>query len=225
MERRAALAHELAHICRHDFLTGLVAQVSLSLHFYNPLAHWLTARLRLEQELAADAWGALLSGGNQSYVTTLAQMALRRDGRAPSWPARAFLPSRATFVRRIEMLRNARRVRHAPLPRVVRLLTIGVLCSLGLLVTAVRTPAGVPSVQAGEQVAGASETSSAPIVQSGIRARRCEDARCRAAPGSARAPRISAACGIDEARSGVQGPVAVSTRRDRASRRILGRAA
>ena len=52
------LAHELAHICRGDFLTGLAGPVSLTLHFYNPLAHWLAARLRLEQELAADAWGA-----------------------------------------------------------------------------------------------------------------------------------------------------------------------
>ncbi len=60
---------------------GLAAQLGLALHFYHPLAHWLAARLRLEQELAADAWGARLSGGKTSYLATLAQMALRRDGR------------------------------------------------------------------------------------------------------------------------------------------------
>ena len=63
-ERRAVLAHELAHVCRGDFFTGLLAQLSLALQFYHPLAHWLAARLRLEQELAADAWSARLSGGN-----------------------------------------------------------------------------------------------------------------------------------------------------------------
>ena len=105
-ERRAVLAHELAHVCRGDFLAGLVAQLSLALHFYHPLAHWLAARLRLEQELAADAWGAALSGGKTTYLATLAQMALRRDSRALTWPARAFLPSRGTFVRRIEMLQD-----------------------------------------------------------------------------------------------------------------------
>ena len=52
------LAHELAHVVRGDFLTGLIAQFSVALHFYHPLAHWLAKRLRLEQELAADAWGA-----------------------------------------------------------------------------------------------------------------------------------------------------------------------
>jgi prepilin-type processing-associated H-X9-DG protein len=156
MERRAALSHELAHICRRDFLTGVVAQLSLSLHFYNPLAHWLSARLRLEQELAADAWGALLSGGNQLYVTTLAQMALRRDGRAVSWPASAFLPSRATFVRRIEMLRNTTRVRHAPLSALARRLTIGVLVVVGLLLSGVRMPATPAPAQAEEQISGVS---------------------------------------------------------------------
>src|SRR5262249_33108627 len=29
-ERRAVLAHELAHVCRDDFLTGLLAQLSLA---------------------------------------------------------------------------------------------------------------------------------------------------------------------------------------------------
>ena len=76
-ELRAVLAHELAHVIRGDFLTGLIAQISVAIHFYHPLAHWLAKRLRLEQELAADAWGAALSGGGHTYLVTLAQMALR----------------------------------------------------------------------------------------------------------------------------------------------------
>ena len=70
-ERRAVLAHELAHVCRGDFLVGLLAQLSVAVQFYHPLAHWLSARLRLEQELAADAWSARLSGGTLAYLTTL----------------------------------------------------------------------------------------------------------------------------------------------------------
>lgn len=150
-ERRAVLAHELAHICRGDFMTGLAGQVGLTLHFYNPLAHWLAARLRLEQELAADAWGARLSGGKQAYLAALARMALRRNSHALTWPARAFLPSRGTFVRRIEMLRNTNQVRHAPLPAVARVLTIGALCVLGILVAAVRGPVGMSTAQAQPQ--------------------------------------------------------------------------
>ena len=68
-ELRAVLAHELAHVVRGDFLTGLIAQISVAIHFYHPLAHWLAKRLRLEQELAADAWGAALSGGGPRPIS------------------------------------------------------------------------------------------------------------------------------------------------------------
>lgn len=141
-ERRAVLAHELAHVCRDDFLAGLVAQCSLTVHFYNPLAHWLAARFRLEQELAADAWGSGLSGGKASYLMTLARLALERDRRAPSWPVRAFLPTRGTFVRRIEMLRDAKSVRHVPITWRFRALAFGTLAVLGLLVAGLRPPIG-----------------------------------------------------------------------------------
>ncbi len=147
-ERRAVLAHELAHVCRGDFVTGLLAQLSVALQFYHPLAHWLADGLRLEQELAADAWSAQLTGGSVPYLTTLAQMALRRDDRALSWPARAFLPSRGTFVRRIEMLRNSKRVRHVGLSTRVRFLTVGVLAALGVLIAGLRGPMAAAPVQA-----------------------------------------------------------------------------
>jgi prepilin-type processing-associated H-X9-DG protein len=81
-------------------------------------------------------------------------MALRRDSRAMSWPARAFLPSHGTFVRRIEMLRNTKHVRPGSLPIVARLLTIGVLAALGLLVAGLRGPDGGSSVLAQDQPAG-----------------------------------------------------------------------
>ena len=54
-QRRAVLAHEIAHARSHDFLAVLLGQLGLVLHFYHPLLHWLMNRLRLEQELAADA--------------------------------------------------------------------------------------------------------------------------------------------------------------------------
>ena len=105
-ERRAVFAHELAHVCRNDYVTGLVARVALALYFYHPLVHWLAARLALEQELAADAIGARFAGGRTLYLQSLSRLALRQDGRSPCWPARAFLPAKGTLIRRIAMLRE-----------------------------------------------------------------------------------------------------------------------
>ena len=139
-ELRAVLAHELAHVVRSDFLTGLIAQLCVALHFYHPLAHWLAKRLRLEQELAADAWGAALSGGSPSYLMTLAQMALKREDRSLAGPIRAFLPSRGTLVTRIEMLRNKRVFRIGVVQARARAATIGLLGFVGFAVAGMRGP-------------------------------------------------------------------------------------
>jgi beta-lactamase regulating signal transducer with metallopeptidase domain len=143
-ERRVVLAHELAHISRGDYASGVLAQLSVAVHFYHPLAHWLAARLRLQQELAADAWGARLSGGHRPYVTILARMALRQSERPVSWPARSFLPARGMFLRRLEMLRDPKKIRHAPLSRAARTLTVAALLAAGLLVAGFRGPDGPP---------------------------------------------------------------------------------
>ena len=83
-------------------------RLGLSLHFYHPLLHWLMSRLRLEQELAADAAAASVSGGQRQYLLTIAELALRRQDRPLFWPARTFLPTRTTFLRRIAMLRDSK---------------------------------------------------------------------------------------------------------------------
>ena len=104
-ERRAVVAHELAHILRGDYAAGLLARVVVVLHSYHPLVRWMAARLHLQQELAADSLGARFAGGRTSYLVALASLALKQDGRSPGWPARAFLPARGTLIRRIKMLR------------------------------------------------------------------------------------------------------------------------
>ena len=110
-ECRAVLAHEVAHIRRGDFLSWILAQAGVVLHFYHPFVHWLAARLRLKQELAADAAAARIVGGQREYVTTLAAMALRESDGPIAWPARAFLPTSKTFLRRIEMLHRSTSLR------------------------------------------------------------------------------------------------------------------
>ena len=141
-QRRAVLAHELAHILRGDYPAGIAAQLSLSVHFYHPLVHALAGRLRLQQELAADAWGARVSGGRRAYLTALATLALRQGPRPSAWPARPFLPTRGTFLRRIEMLRDPNALRQSPLNRPTRAITVAALILIGLMVAGFRGPTG-----------------------------------------------------------------------------------
>jgi prepilin-type processing-associated H-X9-DG protein len=159
-ERRAALAHELAHVWRGDYAAGLWAQFCLVMNWFNPLAHWLFGRLRLEQELAADAWAARVSGGQQPYLTTLAQMALRSDQRPVRGPARAFLPSRDTFLRRIQMLRDVPDLRPGGSSIAGR---IGALTALGCAVFGVAGLRGPASVAVGQEPAKTAASRTAKV--------------------------------------------------------------
>lgn len=148
-ERRAVLAHELAHIHRADYIMGLLARLSVAVHFYHPLAHWLAGRLQLQQELAADALGASCAGVRVPYLRGLARLLLRQDDRPPRWPARAFLSSSGTLLRRIHMLRANDGCSHRPLPRFVAALILAVLVFAAVGISALRGPAQQP--QSNEQ--------------------------------------------------------------------------
>jgi len=139
-ERRAVLAHELAHVCRGDYPAWLFSQLGLALHFYHPLVHWQVRRLRLEQELAADEWGARVAGSRTAYLRALAQLALRRDAQPVVWAARPFFPRRDTFLRRIEMLRHQQNQPWRATPWRTRLVAVGAVVGAALLVAGLRGP-------------------------------------------------------------------------------------
>ncbi len=50
----ALLAHELAHVRRHDYLVNLLQSVAEALLFYHPAVWWLSRRVRAERELCCD---------------------------------------------------------------------------------------------------------------------------------------------------------------------------
>ncbi len=142
-ERRAVLAHELAHIVRGDYAAGLLARLAVVLNYYHPLVRWMAGRLQLQQEQAADAMGARFAGGSTRYLVALSSLALRQDGRSPGWPARAFLPARGTLIRRIAMLRDESRTRmiERPWTRSRRMVTAFGLLGLAVGVATLRVPA------------------------------------------------------------------------------------
>jgi beta-lactamase regulating signal transducer with metallopeptidase domain len=50
----ALLAHELAHVRRHDYLVNLLQSAAEALLFYHPVVWWLSRRIRIERELCCD---------------------------------------------------------------------------------------------------------------------------------------------------------------------------
>ena len=77
----AILAHELAHVSRHDYLVNLLQTVVETLLFYHPAVWWLSARVRAERENCCDDVAVKLCGDPVTYARALASLEeLRADG-------------------------------------------------------------------------------------------------------------------------------------------------
>jgi beta-lactamase regulating signal transducer with metallopeptidase domain len=68
----AILAHELAHIRRHDYLVNLLQTLVETLLFYHPAVWWLSRRIRVERENCCDDLAVSLCGDPVAYASTLA---------------------------------------------------------------------------------------------------------------------------------------------------------
>ncbi len=70
----AVLAHELAHIRRHDYLANLLQSVLESLFFFHPAAWWISARIRAERENCCDDLAVQACGDALGYAGALARL-------------------------------------------------------------------------------------------------------------------------------------------------------
>ena len=137
-ELRSALAHELAHIARRDFLTRRLGRLTRVIHGYHPLVQWLTRRQELCQELAADALAAGCLDDRDAYWRSLASLALKADAR-PAGMMPSLLGQTKTLFRRIAMLR-VRDDRQQTTRRWPALLGVGLLSLAGLMVRGGKEP-------------------------------------------------------------------------------------
>jgi beta-lactamase regulating signal transducer with metallopeptidase domain/protocatechuate 3,4-dioxygenase beta subunit len=74
LQLEAVLAHELAHIRRHDYLMNLVQSAIEILLFYHPAVWWLSHRIRCEREHCCDDEAIRVCNDRLTYVLALAAM-------------------------------------------------------------------------------------------------------------------------------------------------------
>ncbi len=70
----AIIAHELAHIRRHDYLVNLLQTAVETLLFYHPAVWWLSHRIRVEREHCCDDLAVSLCGDPVTYARALADL-------------------------------------------------------------------------------------------------------------------------------------------------------
>jgi beta-lactamase regulating signal transducer with metallopeptidase domain len=70
----AILAHELAHIRRHDYAVNLLQTIAETLLFYHPAVWWVSKRIRAEREHCCDDVAVRVCGDAVSYAHALAEL-------------------------------------------------------------------------------------------------------------------------------------------------------
>jgi beta-lactamase regulating signal transducer with metallopeptidase domain len=95
----AILAHELAHVRRHDYLVNLVQTAAETLLFYHPAVWWLSQRLRVEREHCCDDVALSVCGDALEYAEALAAIETRR-----AVPAMALAANAGSLVHRVRRI-------------------------------------------------------------------------------------------------------------------------
>jgi beta-lactamase regulating signal transducer with metallopeptidase domain len=98
-EFAALLAHELAHIRRHDYLVNLAQTVVETLYFYHPVVWWVSRQMRIEREHCCDDLAVGVLGDRVGYARVLVDLAGRRA--AADFALAASGGSLSTRVRRL----------------------------------------------------------------------------------------------------------------------------
>jgi len=94
----ALLAHELAHIRRHDYLVNLMQSVVETLLFYHPGVWWVSRQIRAEREHCADDLAVAVCD-RLVYVSALADLA-----QMTSTPRLALAATDGSLLRRVRRL-------------------------------------------------------------------------------------------------------------------------
>lgn len=70
-EVEAILAHELAHVLRHDYLFNILQNVIEALFYFHPAVWWLSSQIRTERENCCDDVAISICGNAVTYAKSL----------------------------------------------------------------------------------------------------------------------------------------------------------
>lgn len=103
-EVEAVLAHELAHIRRHDYLLNILQSIIEVLYYFNPAVWWISANIRQERENCCDDLAVAYCGNSLIYAKTLVRVQELSRG-APAF-AMAFSGAKNQMLHRVKRILN-----------------------------------------------------------------------------------------------------------------------
>lgn len=124
----AVILHELGHHVRRDLWASFAARLACLVHWFNPLAWILRARLMTQCEFACDARVLETGIDAKRYAHTLCDLAMPKDYRAPALAMA--MATKSTLRDRVDNLLSPRRpITFLPIAGTL-LLTLGTALAL-----------------------------------------------------------------------------------------------
>ncbi|RED15969.1 M56 family metallopeptidase [Parasphingopyxis lamellibrachiae] len=84
-QAEAVLVHEIAHICRQDYLLGLIQALICNIFFYHPAIAYLSRQIDIEREYACDARVVEETGNTNALAQGLGKVALESRDLLPGF--------------------------------------------------------------------------------------------------------------------------------------------
>lgn len=148
---RAILAHELAHVRRHDVLVNALQRIAETLLFYHPAVWWTSHLLRVERENLCDDAAVRVSGNALTYARALAAL----EGLRATPGSLALAANGGSLLARVRRLLQPGYQPTAGVSLPV-LVTAGSFLALALIIPPLANPAAAAGSQnRGEQVRAA----------------------------------------------------------------------
>jgi beta-lactamase regulating signal transducer with metallopeptidase domain/Flp pilus assembly protein TadD len=126
-ELHAILAHELAHIARHDNLSAGIACVIVSAFWFHPLVWWIERRMLAEREAACDELVLAHGAETADYVSAILKVCRMSFAGAAGYAG----ATGSNLEHRMEQIMSAHIVR--PSSRLLRAIPAAVLVFAALL--------------------------------------------------------------------------------------------
>jgi beta-lactamase regulating signal transducer with metallopeptidase domain len=77
---QGVIAHELAHVRRHDYLVNALQVMLETIFFYHPAVWWVSRRMRVSREECCDDLAVSLTGDRTGYAQLLVRLDENRRG-------------------------------------------------------------------------------------------------------------------------------------------------
>lgn len=108
-ELEAVVAHELAHVRRHDYLVNVLQTIVETVLFYHPAVWWVSAAVRRERENCCDDIAVVVCNDRATYAKTLVML----DELRAALPQPAVAANGGSLLQRIRRLAGSDQPQHS----------------------------------------------------------------------------------------------------------------